>query len=124
MIEMKNWATEAVKKLGDEKGKVVGQKEKAMAGAVLAALKDFCMQDAEFAQAVAQGGSFPDCMKAVAKGVGSSISDLDTYKKAVAFYFPGAKIQMVMTIDLVGDAAKPQDEPKAAPMVLRLEDFF
>ena len=52
-----------------------------------------------------QGGTFEDCMKAVAKGCGSSISDLDAYKKAVQFYFPGAQIRMTMTIDLIGAAA-------------------
>ena len=31
------------------------------------ALVEFCRQDGEFAQAVVQGGSFTDCMAAVAK---------------------------------------------------------
>lgn len=105
MITFENWAEKAEKKLDEGKSKVVGQKEKAMASAVLEALKDFCRQDAEFAQAIVQGGSFADCMKAVAKGVGNSISDLDAYKRAVQFFFPGAKIKMQMTIDLIGDAA-------------------
>ena len=105
MITMENWATKAVEKLENEKTKVSGQKEMAMAAAVAEALKDFSRQDAEFAQAIVQGGSFADCMKAVAKGVGNAISDLDAYKKAVKFYFPGAKIKMQMSIDLIGDAA-------------------
>ena len=84
----------------------------AMKAAVLNALKDFVRQDMEFAQAVAQGGSFEDCMKAVAKNCGSSISDLDAYKRAVQFYFPGAEIKMTMTIDLIGDAA---GQGEAAP---------
>lgn len=105
MITLENWATKAVEKLDKEKSTVKGQKETAMAAAVMAALKDFSRQDAEFAQAIVQGGSFADCMAAVAKGVGSSISDLDAYQKAVKFYFPGAKIKMQMSIDLIGDAA-------------------
>ena len=105
MITMENWAERAEKKLEKGKPKVSGQKETAMASAVMTALKDFSRQEAEFAQAIVQGGSFADCMKAVAKGVGNSISDLDAYKKAVKFYFPGAKIKMQMTIDLIGDAA-------------------
>ena len=105
---MENWATRAVEKLDQEKSKVSGQKETAMSAAVMAALKDFCLQDEEFAQAIVQGGSFADCMKAVAKGVGNSISDLDAYKKAVKFYFPGAKVKMQLTIDLIGDAADPE----------------
>lgn len=105
MIQMENWATKAMEKLENEKTKVSGQKETAMAAAVAEALKDFSRQEEEFAQAIVQGGSFADCMKAVAKGVGNSISDLDAYKKAVQFYFPGAKTKMQLFIDLIGDAA-------------------
>lgn len=129
---MGDLAKQAVKKLTDEKGKVAGQKEKAMAGAVFEALKDFCLQDEEFAQAVVQGGSFTDCMKKVASGVGQSISDLDAYKKAVQFYFPGAEVKMQLTIDLIGKAAEKteateQTEPAAEPvqtMILNLADYF
>ena len=67
---------------------IKGPKEIAMAGAVAEVLKDFCRQDEEFAQAVAQGGSFQECMTAVAKGVGQYISDIDAYKKPCGFSFP------------------------------------
>lgn len=79
-------------------------KATAMKNAVLKALLDFAEQDEEFAQAVVDGGSFDKCMAAVAKGVGTSISDLDAYGRAVGFYFPGARIRMTMLIDLIGDA--------------------
>lgn len=116
MIPLNNWATEAVNKLKEGKKNVSGNKEKAMASAVAAQLESFCRQDAEFAQAVVQGGTFSDCMKEVAKGVGNCISDLDAYKKAVRFYFPGAKVHMKLTIDLIGDAAGEgtDSEPVAA----------
>ena len=125
----------ALDKLSDKQVKAVnGNKERIMAGPVAEALRSFCRQDAEFAQAVAQGGSFAECMAAVAKGVGQSISDVDAYKKAVGFYFPGACIRVQMTIDLVGDAAKPApvevQEPAlqvvkpAGPFVLNLDDFL
>lgn len=110
MIAMENWATQAHEKLNKERPAVSGQKEKAMAPCVMDAIKDFCTQEPEFAQAVVQSGSFAECMKKVASGVGSSISDLEAYKKAVQFYFPGAEIQMQLTIDLVGSAAG-KDEP-------------
>ena len=121
-----NYLTQALDKLND-KG-VTGQKETVMAPAVRKALSQFCRQDDEFSQAVVQGGSFPECMKAVAKGVGSSISDLDAYKKAVQFYFPGAEISMQMTIDLIG-AAGIEDSALTVPeesksMVLDLLDFM
>lgn len=45
----------------------------AMKGAVCEALELFCRQDGEFAQAVVQGGTFEDCMKAVAKNFGNAI---------------------------------------------------
>ena len=110
MISMENWATQAHEKLKKERAAVSGQKEKAMAGEVLDVIRDFCSQEPEFAQAVVQGGSFAECMKKVAAGVGTSISDLEAYKKAVQFYFPGAVVNMQLTIDLIGDAAQ-NDEP-------------
>lgn len=122
---------QALKKLDPKTA--IGQKEKVMASAVAAALKDFCRQDAEFAQAVAQGGSFKDCMTAVARGVGGSISDVDAYKKAVQFYFPGAEIRVQMEIDLIGaaagneiaaSAAPPRNDSESRGIVLNLEDFF
>lgn len=118
MIPLNNWATEALNKLKEGKKSVSGQKEKFMAPAVAAQLESFCRQDAEFAQAVVQGGTFADCMKAVADGVGNCISDLDAYKKAVRFYFPGAEVKMQLTIDLIGTAAgepEPETIPVAAP---------
>ena len=130
MISMNNYASQAVKKLTDEKGKVAGNKEKAMAGAVFAAIKDFCLQDEEFAQAVVQGGSFANCMKRVASGVGSSISDLEAYKKAVQFYFPGAEVKTQLTIDLIGKAAVKKEEAEtpaqegAPSLILNLADYL
>ena len=121
---MNPYLQEAEKKL-NESLKGAGQKERAMAPAVKAALLDFCRQDGEFAQAVAQGGSFGDCMKEVAKGVESSISDLEAYKKAVSFYFPGAGVQMSMKIDLCASVGG-SDAPREAPgtISLSLDDFL
>ena len=127
----------ALERLKKEVGQVSGQKEKAMASAVRKALEDFCRQEPEFAQAIVQGGSFKDCMAAVAKGVGASISDSEAFARAARFYFPGSKVKVVMEIDLVGDAAdkaangahcaplqKPEPEKKVAVKLLDLGDFF
>lgn len=111
MIPMNNWADQAVKKLTGEQKGVSGQKERAMLSAVAAQLKSFCLQDEEFAQAVVQGGTLGECMKKVAAGTGISISDLDAYKKAVQFYFPGAEVRMEMTIDLIGQATEKKTKP-------------
>lgn len=122
MISMDNWATKACEKIKKEKKTVTGQKENAMAPAVCAMLNDFCLQEPEFAQAVVQGGSIKECMNAVAKGVGSSISDLDAYKKAVQFFFPGAEIRMQMTIDLIGITAGESDPVEKTPSVPVVEE--
>lgn len=98
----------------------------AMKACVKDALLEFCRQDGEFAQAVVQGGNFSDCMAAVSKCVkGSSISDLEAYKAAVQFYFPGAGINMQMTVDLC--AAVKGKEHSPAPdkgLILDLSAFF
>lgn len=108
---MSEFRDEALEKLRKEAAAVSGSKERAMSEAVRATLENFAGQEEEFAQAIVQGGSFPDCMKAVAKGVGGHISDLEAYKKAVQFYFPGAEIRMQMTIDMIGAAAAKEPEP-------------
>lgn len=114
---MNEFYEKAIERLRDDKG-LSGNKETAMAPAVREALEKFCEEDSEFAQAVAQGGSFPECMQAVAKGVGGSISDIEAYRKAVQFYFPGAEIETTMRVRLCGDDAKPEG------LLLKLDDFF
>lgn len=119
---MNDWMEQAKAKLEDTSGKF-GRYAAAMKGAVKKKLLDFCRQDEEFAQAVAQGGSFADCMAAVAKGVkNNAIEDLKAYEMAVAYYFPGAKIRCTMTIDLVGQAGE-EEKPKAG-ICLNLTDFL
>lgn len=117
---------QALEKLKDKSG-IGGQKEKDMAPAVSEALADFCRQDGEFARAVVDGGSFADCMKAVAKGVGSSISDLEAYRRAVRFYFPGAEVRFRMALELCpGHGQEPPapvpDKPRG--LLLDLTDFL
>lgn len=123
---MSSWYEQAKEKLEKESKEVKGQKESAMKGEVQEALLDFCKQDDEFAQAIVQGGTFADCMKMVAQGVGSSISDLAAYKKAVSFYFPGAGIRMAMTIDLCDSVRSgPREESKDGRIIsLNFSDFF
>lgn len=91
-------------------------------------LVDFCRQDEEFAQAVVQGGSFSDCMAAVAKKVNGNtgISDMEAYGEAVRFYFPGAGIQVTMKIDLCASVRKDEPAPADKPdgLLIDLSDFF
>jgi len=104
-----------------------------MKDAVADALITFAKQDEELAQAIVQGGSFADCMKAVSKEIrNNAISDMAAYGAAVRFFFPGAEIRVKMTIDLVGAAAEPAQEPEQteeAPaetggVIIDLSDFF
>lgn len=118
-----SWFEQAQKKLKDEAGNITGQKEAAMKGAVQSALLSFADQNEEFARAVVQGDSFVECMKRVAQGVGSSISDLEAYRKAVAFYFPEAKVSMVMKIEL-GESANDVAQSNASNIALDVWDFL
>lgn len=126
MSEYLNQAIELLK--NGAKEKMGNYKADAMKKFVAEALQGFCRQDDEFAQAVVQGGSFKDCMKTVAGKVnGNHISDIDAYRAAVGFYFPGATIQFQMAIDLCGsvieagaESAKPVEQTK----ILNLEDFL
>ena len=116
---MKVWYEQAQARLKEEYKAVAGQKESAMKSAVRDALLEFCRQNEEFAQAVVQGGSFKDCMAAVAKGVGGSISDLEAYRRAASFYFDGAKVNFSMTIQL-----EPAESEPDRGILLDLSDFF
>lgn len=100
------------KRLTKESDEITGNKEKAMMSAVKSALISFCKQESEFAQAILESkGSFRECMAAVAKDCGNSISDLEAYRRAVQFYFPGADIEFKMTIDLCASVKGEEKEP-------------
>lgn len=127
---MNEWYERAAEKLEREKkaGKY-DQYAAAMKNDVCDALNCFCGQDSEFAQAVVQGGSFEDCMKAVARNCGNAISDLKAYQRAVQFYFPGAEVRFHMTVDLCGsvetDMQKENTQPiRSESKILNLDDFL
>ena len=124
-----NFYEEAEKKLRAALPGVKGSREGAIKGAVLEALLNFAKQEPEFAQAIAQGGSFADCMQAVCKGVTTSISDLEAYRRAAAFYFPGADVRFEMHIDLAGAAGAGERDEKSAEsgrggLIIDLADFL
>lgn len=79
----------------------LGRYENVVKPYVLDEICIFAKQNSEFAQAIEQSDkSFADCLKATVKGAGASLEDLEVYKRAVAFYFPGADIKCTMTLDL------------------------
>ena len=84
-------------KISDEKK--LGRYESAVNSAVSQTLKAFCDQSEEFARAIVESdNTYDDCLKAICKGLGQSISDFDLYTKAVQFWFPGAIVEYKMTI--------------------------
>ena len=119
---------EAKKKLDEGVKAGMDKYANVMKKSVHDALLDFCRQDAEFAQAVVQGGSFEDCMKAVTKCVkGGALSDLEAWGAAVKFYFPGAGIKCELRINLcasVDDDEEDAPAPKRAGPIIDLSDFF
>ena len=117
----KQWQDKAIEKTTEQRKQVKGQKESVMADLVLDMLHEFCIQSSAFAKAVTEGGSFADCMTAVAKGVGTSISDLEAYKKAVRFYMPDAEIIVQMQIR-TGVVSQKQEPSQT--MLLSLEDLL
>lgn len=93
--------TAAEKIRSELSGAKLSAKGKAVAPSVAEALATFCGQNAEFAQAVEQSGkTAAECVESAVKGCGSSISDIELYRKAVQFYFEGATVHFSMTIDL------------------------
>lgn len=89
--------------------KKLTSKGQAVSSAVVQALKDFCAQNSEFERAVLDGDTVDKCIESTIKNAGSSISDLEVYKKAVGFYFKGATVKMTLTIDL-GDEGFSNDK--------------
>lgn len=116
----------AKKKLDDGLQLKLDRYGEVMKQAVHDALLNFIAQDEEFAQAVAQGGSFDDAMHAVARKIrNQSISDMEAYGAAVRFFFPGAEIRVSMTIDLIGEGAgKIGRKEDSNSVIIDLSEFF
>lgn len=109
---------QAIKKLDTEYKDCnkLSAKGKAVGVAVLEALKTFCGQNKEFSQAVVQSDkTIKDCIESTVKGCGTSISDLEVYRKAVQFYFKGADVKFVMTVDLGDDGFSNTPESEKTP---------
>lgn len=82
----------------EEKGGKFDHYASVMKKYIKEALLTLCGQSERFAAAVLDGDTFEDCMKEVAKNVGSSISDLEAVKRAVKFYMKGADVSFQMVI--------------------------
>ena len=115
-----SYKEKAIEKLNNEKYK---GKYETVADAVREALKTFCEQDEEFAQAVVQSDKgLRECVEKILKGHGTCMSDLKVYSKAVEFYFPGATVSMTLKIHV-----NPYEEEERKPssvIELDLDDLI
>ena len=78
------------------------------------ALAEFCKQNESFAQAIIDGGTFAECIKYCTEGIGGNtgISDIDIYRRAVQFYFPGARVDFKIQIMTNGAQTIIHEEPE------------
>lgn len=125
---MSEYLQKALEKLAAAKAPN-GRKEEIVFAPMVKTLEDFCRQDGEFAQAVVQGGSVADCAAACVKGTGDAISDLEVYRRAAQFYFPGCEVEMTMKIymseyDKPAAAEETDSAPTAPAIALDLTDFW
>ena len=120
---------DAVQKLQDKAQKegAKSQHARAVYDSVRDTLIGFCEQNAEFADAILQQDkTLGECCNTIMQKCGSAISDIEVYARAVNFYFPGAKVEMKMTVYMSeferegAIAAK----PKAKVLDLSLEQLL
>lgn len=104
---------DALKKLEEgSKAKITDKHAQVIKTYVHNALCGFCEQDEQFAAAVCQGGELADCLKHCTEGIkGSGISDIDIYRRAVQFYFPGATVDFHISIVMAGNETIITEEP-------------
>ena len=96
---MEGFVNQAIAKIEGGIAAVKGQKANVVKRPVADALISFCRQQEEFAQAIVQSEkTFADCVAHVVAGCGNALSDIEAYRKAVGFWFPGAVVDMVLTI--------------------------
>lgn len=120
---MENYKIKALEKLEKEGQEMCeDQKGEAVKPFVLEQLICFIKQDEEFARAIIDSDkTLADCCSSTVSNCKNHMSDLEVYQKAVEFYFPGAKIQMTMTIDLCGSV---KEESKNNVLNFSLDDLF
>lgn len=125
LLQSKSAADAAVRKITEGTKEISGGKEGAVKDAVCAALVDFCRQSEEFADAViATGKTMKECITEIMRDVGSSISDVELYRRAVQFWLEGADVEAQLRVVL--PAAKSPDvrEKKKTVKILSLEELL
>lgn len=117
--------SQAIEKIKNETSDFKGEsKEKVIHTYVSNTLIGFCEQDKRFAKVLLKTKrTLSDCCKYCLEGVTTAISDIDTYRRAVQFYFPNSEISMNMTIttgdipdeEYINKEPEKRAEPKRAP---------
>lgn len=91
----------AVEKIKNETEEFKGNKYgKVIYKEVSKQLINFCEQESGFAEVVLKTKrTLSDCCAECMKGVTDGLSDKETYERAVKFYYPDSKVQMLLTLE-------------------------
>lgn len=102
----KDYKALAIEKIDKELKEFQGDKYgKAVYTYVANTLREFCGQSDVFAKTLYKTKrSLSDCISEIMKGCGSSISDIEVYRRAAKLYFPNSEVEFVMKISIIGDA--------------------
>lgn len=107
---------QAIEKINPKSIKNSNRYIKVVAEPVAKALHGFCRQSEEFARAIVETDrTFQECLETIMKEVRDALSDIETYQRAVEYYFPGAKVEFKMTIrmsEYESEEPEPIQKPK------------
>lgn len=120
--EFVDWRAKAKSKLeAEDKLFKGGRAAKSVQSYVLRTLLGFVDQEPRFAEVVCNTQrTFSECCAAVVNNAGEVLSDLETYRRAVQFYFPNAEVSFSMNIKLTG--APPTEAEMQAPATVKPEE--
>ena len=123
---MQKTVNDAEKKIREGVKDVKSQHGRAVAPSVADMLCSFCRQNDGFAAAVIdRGATFAECVDEIMKGVGSSISDVELYRRAVQFWLEGADVEAQLRVVLPdGKSPDVREKRKSTVQILSLEELL
>ena len=122
---MQKTVNDAETKIREGVKDVKRQHGRAVAPSVADMLCSFCRQDDGFAAAVIdRGATFADCVDEIMKGVGSSISDVELYRRAAEFWVPGAEVTAEIRVTIKEKRNNERTEKRDGVTILSLEDLL
>ena len=116
MVDNKDYQKLAVEKIDKElkefKGNRYGEAVKTYVANIL---RDFCSKNEDFAKVVYKTKrTLSDCIASAMKGCGTSISDIEVYRRTTKFYFPDSEVNFNITIT-TGEAPDEKYIDKQSP---------